>query len=181
MPSDLLVRRIGRSLLPANAAAEEAFGRIPQNVIVRADVRQPRRPKNHRHFFWILSLACHHWPHGHEPEPDGNTELLRAWLLAQTTARQTVDFPVTHHGAVITLLDRSKRRGEYAFVRQGSATNRETGEIEPTLRVFMPPTINWDEMDEATFAPTKQEAFAIIERVIGCTISDLETMGKEAA
>ena len=54
--------RRGNSLVPADFVAEEWLQAIPEGAEILIDWRKPRSPKNHRHFFAILHIACENLP-----------------------------------------------------------------------------------------------------------------------
>jgi hypothetical protein len=170
------MRRLGRALLPIGAVDEGRILELPDGMPLSVKVSRPRSRKVHATFFQVIKEALAYWPPNHEPYPGPNEEdKLRAWLLCRTGQHESYDFPLTgikvSDKAIIMTMERliEKLRNEdrYAFVRQGRVDG------DPALRVFVPLSIRWDDVDETEFRPIKDAVFAEIEHIIGCEVKHL--------
>lgn len=178
-----LTRRVGRALLPVNAESEAAMTKLPEGRIVRATVNLPRSGPANRMFFAVLRAAAIHWPHGTEPNPDGDAELLRAWLLIRAGHRDAITFPLPEGEAaqrlmlasVTDLVTRLRVRGEFPWI--------VTGEIEgqECVRVVISRSMDFDHLDEAAFGPIRQHVYDDIEAAIGVRVDDLARETEAAA
>jgi len=165
----ILVRRSGSALVPADEASERVVLSVPDKTILKVRFTRARNRKGHALFFARIAKAAETWPEAHEPMPDGDAERLRAWLICAAGAqwRDTFDFPVEASYAAIALLDRLRRQGLHAFVREGVIGG------DPALRVFVPKTINWAAMGESDFRGLAQQVYSIMESVLGVEIEQL--------
>ena len=170
------MRRSGSTLLPVGALDEARIKALPEMVPVAVKITRPRNPKVHRSFFQAIAEALVQWPHGAEPYPaPGDEEMLRAWLLCRVRQCHTYDFPLTGDpvadgvvsSSVVKLIESVRADDKFAFVRQGAVDG------SPAIRVFVPKSINWDEIDELAFRPIKDGVFAEIEHILGCPIDHL--------
>jgi hypothetical protein len=170
---ELYVNRIGRTLVPANAEAEDLIKKIPERRFLKAKVNVPRNQKVHELFFSVVSDALEHWPHGHDPKPEGDAERLRAWLLCRARHCTFNDYPLTGNPlvddvtakSVAAEMERGRQRGEYPFLRD--AWIILDGEKVPTLRIYYAKSIAHDVCDEVAFRPIKEAVFEIVENVTG--------------
>jgi len=172
---ELYVNRVGRTLVPANAEAEELIKKIPERRFLKAKVNVPRNAKTHDLFFAILADVIQHWPHGAEPHPEGDTELLRAWLLCRVGHCNKLDFPMMSDPksqqrlmhSLDAMITRLRNAGEYQFMREGTVDG------EPAIRVFIPKSISKDSLDETEFRPIEQAVFDEIEAITGIEVNTL--------
>lgn len=171
MPIAIMMRRSGEVLLPLNRDGAKALLTLPENRPLRANVNLPRSKVQHGRFFAAIDEAMHHWPELHEFQPEGEGH-LRAWLLCRVGHVQKPfdEIPVpdgTDPGVVaaivVRLIGRVKDEGKWAFPRVG------TGRI----RIYVPATINWDDVDQKAFAPVAQAVFEEIENILGVTVDQL--------
>lgn len=177
------MRRVGRALLPANADAETKLLKLPEGRPLKNNVKLPRSTPAHRMFFGVIAAATQHWPHGAEPEPDGDAELLRAWLLIRAGHCDKITFPMADDPAgqqmtvasVSDLITRLRAKGEYPFIR--------TGEIggQAVVRVFISRSMDYDHLDEAGFIPIRQHIYDDIETIVGVRVDDLARETEAAA
>ncbi len=69
MPTVLSLVATGGSLLaPADAAAAEYVGRLPENTYLHCEVSRPRNPGHHRKFFALMHVAFDLWSGTVEPQ-----------------------------------------------------------------------------------------------------------------
>ena len=174
-PAAIFIERAGSLLRPIDRHEEEKVRAWPEKAMLKAILSRPRRQKNHAHFFAAIAAATDHWPDGMEPDPNGNSERLRAWLLCKAGYCDFIDFPVEASSSVIALIEKFRGDGRHAFVRVGSIGG------EPTLRVFYPKSIAWDELDETAFVEVKQAVCAVIHAIIGVPADQLVRGTEEAA
>lgn len=172
---DILIRRIGRTLVPANAEAEEAMRKVPERRALKAKVHVPRLPQTHNLLFAVIADVVEHWPHGAEPNPDGDAEHLRGWLLCKVGWCHKLDFPMLSdpkaQQKLLTSIDdltrRLRARGEHPFWREGVVDG------EPAIRVFLPRSINQADVDETQFREIEHAVFDEIEACTGLKVDDL--------
>lgn len=179
----LLLKKVGRALIPANADAEVGLAKIKDGRIVKTVINQPRSGPANRMFFAVLRMAAQHWPHGVEPNPDGDTELLRAWLLCRAGHCDRIDFPFPDDersrqmvlASVTDLVNRLRASGQYPFIRMGEI------EKQPAVRVFISRSMDYEHLDEAGFAPIRQHIYDDIEATVGVRVDDLVRETEAAA
>lgn len=174
-PQYLFLQRIGSNFVPIDRAEEQKARLWPEMRMLKFKVSIPRRQRNHAHFFAAIAAATDHWPEGHEPEPKGNSERLRSWLLCKSGYCEHIDFPVEAATAVVALMQRFAKDEKHCFVRPGTV-----GGVD-TLRVFIPKSIAWDELDETSFVEIKQAVFSTIHAIIGVPADELVRGSQEAA
>lgn len=171
MPIGMLVRRVGEALLPAHEPARRALLGLPPGRLLRASISRPRSRKQHGRVFAAIDEAVRHWPDSHDLAPE-DAEHLRAWLLCKVGHVETpfIDVPVPDKADPITIalqvahhMEAARRRNKYAFARPG----------RQRIRIYVPATINWDDVDQPTFAPVAQAIFEEIETVLGVTVEKL--------
>ncbi len=160
------VKLIGRALVPSTTATSRAFDGLPQGTVLRIHILKPRRKKAHRLFFATIAAACKIWPEHTEPNPDGDPEHLRAWLLCKAGACEWIDFPVEATNAVNNLLARIKADDKYPFVK--TVTTKEG----PMLRVYTALSMSEEAMDEDDFAPVRRRCFDTIQAITGVSVED---------
>jgi hypothetical protein len=179
----LLMKRVGRALVPWNSEAEAAMQKLPEGRCLRAEVRLPRSGPAHRMFFAVVAAAALHWPHDTEPNPEGDAELLRAWLLVRAGHRDVITFPLPDApkaqqimvASVSDLVTRLRARGEYTWIRTGEVEGQEC------VRVYVSRSMDFDNLDEAAFAPIRQHAYDDIESATGVRVDDLVRETEAAA
>lgn len=178
------MRRKGSTLIPVGAADEERIRLLPEMMPVGVRISRPRSRKVHATFFQVIEEAVREWPAGAEPYPaPGDEEMLRAWLLCRVKQCHTYDFPLTGDpvidaamsASVVKLIESVRADDKFAFVREGRIKDH------PTIRVFVPKSINWDEVDELEFRPIKDRVFGEIEHVLKCPIDHLLVRVAEGA
>jgi hypothetical protein len=176
---ELKVMRLGRALLPADADSEELIKRIPERQTLKAKVPVPRVHKWHDLFFGVIADACHHWPEGADPLPEGDPELLRSWLLCKANHCTWTDYPLSGNdkfnqitvASIDAEIQLAKRRGEYPFMRERWI--KVDGEKVPVMRVYRAKSIAHDAIDEVEFNDIKQRVFEVIEAVLGVEIKTM--------
>lgn len=174
MPEMSLIR-IGRALLPADEDSEARMLKIPERVAHKSKVTVPRLSKTHSTFFGVLSDVCQHWPHGAEPNPEGDAELLRSWLLCRVDHCLKLDFPMLSDAkaqqrlmaSIDGMIQRFRIKGEYPFWREGVVDG------EPAIRLFLAKSISHEVMDETEFRPVADRVYAEIYALTGIDVSDL--------
>lgn len=168
MPIAIMMRRSGEVLLPLNRDGAKAMLTLPENRPLRCAVNKPRSKVQHGRFFAAIDEAIRHWPEQFEFQPDGESH-LRAWLLCRIGHVQKpfdeIPVPAGTNPAVVAeivvrLISRVKAEGKWAFARPG----------KDRIRIYVPATINWDEVDQAMFAPVAQAVFEEIESIVGVTV-----------
>lgn len=180
---EILIKRVGRAMLPANKEAEEKLGKLPEGRALKAKVHLPRSTPAHRMFFAVIGGATENWPHGVEPNPDGDTELLRAWLLCRAGHCDRIDFPFPDDersrqmvlASVTDLVNRLRASGQYPFIRMGEI------EKQPAVRVFISKSMDYEHLDEAGFIPIRQHIYDDIEAIVGVRVDDLVRETEAAA
>jgi hypothetical protein len=177
MAINIIVKRTGKALLPVRRGDEEALLKMADGVPYRAKLSKHRSVKGNNFYFRAIARACENWPHGQEPEPEGDSELLRAWLQCRAGPewRMSQDFPVEAAAAVMWLLEHIRADNKYAFIKT------VTTEEGPKLRVLIPKSTAFDQMDEEENAPLRKAVFEIIESVIGVKVEDLVYEAESAA
>ena len=154
-------------MTPVRAVDLKALEGLPTGVSLKAKISKPRNRLVHRLYFAAIAAAAKHWPHGVEPEPEGDADRLRAWLQCKAGHAIRIVFPVTAKDAVIALIENMTSKDKYAFTKEGVIAG------EPALAVFLPLSIDYSTLDEAEFAPTKTAVFEIIEATLGVTVKQL--------
>lgn len=177
---DMLLKRVGRAMLPANADAERKLLSLPEGRLLRSKVSLPRSGPAHRMFFAVLAAAAHHWPHGAEPQPAGDSEVLRAWLLIRAGHCDRIDFPFPDDAfgqklalaSVSDFVNRLRAKGEHPFIRTGELTD-DDGQLYAVVRVFISRSMDHDHLDESEFGPIRQHCYDDIEAIVGVRVDDL--------
>lgn len=168
--------RVGMAILPADDEARDTLKKIPERKPYNVNVPVPRVQKAHDLFFAVVSDACEHWPDGHEPQPDGDTEVLRAWLLCRIGWCEWRDYPLSENeranqvtaASVDADMRDAKHHGTHPFLRSGQMVI--DGEKMPTLRVYRSKSISHDLVDEVQFREIKSAVFEVIEEVVGVDV-----------
>lgn len=140
--------------------------------------RAPRSPDDHRRFFAVINAAYHHWPEGHEFEPD-NVSHLRKWLLCKAGYRDVTTIPVDYAEdqpgmmklVTLTVEGAVKAAGGYAFVRPHGAG----------LAVFKARSIAWDKIGQKEFNVLRDAVEEIITAEIGMAAAELLRQTETAA
>jgi hypothetical protein len=169
----LVLKRVGRTLMPTCAESEGELIKLPVNRPLRVRVFQQRSAKAHRLYFAAIRAAFENWPESYSDFQPDRPEHLRHWLQCKAGAewRDIIDFPVSAHAAVVALIEKLRSEDRSAFVRAAG----------DKLRVFVPKSIAFDEMDEAAMLPLRDAVFAIIEEIVGVDPVDLVRAMEEAA
>lgn len=170
----LLVHPTSQGLAPARRIDAELIAKIKPGKYL-AKLSKPRNSLVHRLFFASIAAAALHWPEGVEPEPEGDEKLLRAWLLCKAGYSEKKDFPPSAVEGVIWLIERLRGENRYAFVKD------VVTDEGPKLRVYVPQSIAYREIDEDRFRPIKEAVFEIIEEVIGVPADQVLRETEEAA
>lgn len=180
---EILLRRIGRTMLPINRDAEDKLAKIPEGRIVKAKISLRRSAPAHRMFFAVIAAAAQHWPHGVEPEPEGDAELLRAWLLIRAGHCDKIDFHWPDDevqqqmttASIANLIGRLRNGGQYPFIRQGEATIEIDGKPQrcPVVRIFISRSMDYETLDEAAFGRIRKHSYDDIEAIVGVRVDDL--------
>lgn len=168
MPIQFHVKREGKTLVPFRKVDEAALEKLPERRPIAITASKPRSWQAQKLFHSVIAIACDNWPEGIEPNPEGNKELLRAWLecMAGPKWRRTIDFPVEVAEGIVALM-RELAGDKYAFVKPIEVDG------EPRLRVYVPKSTRYRQMDEAEFSPLRDEVFRIIEATLGVPIEQL--------
>ena len=167
--------RVGRAILPADAEAEGAIKKVPERRPFKTKVHVPRLPQTHNLLFGVLADAVNHWPHGADPNPDGDAELLRAFLLCRVGWCEKIDVPISDDpkmqqrimAFVDEMIVRLRGKGEYPFIREGRIDG------EPAMRVFIARSLNHADVDEIKFREIEHDIFDEIEAITGIKVDDL--------
>ena len=170
--------RVGPNLVPFRKKDMESLLKIPEGKIVRNAITKPPSVKGNKLYHAVIEAAAMHWPENTEPWPNGDKELLRAWLQCSVSGefRKTVDFPWELRDKVTDLIKDTLGDGKYAF------TNViYTNPTEPKFRVFIPHTTNFQEMPEDQRQKLRKGVFDIIEMTMKCTIETLMRGQEQAA
>lgn len=160
-------------LVPVRAKDNEALERYPLATWLNGRVTRPRNPKTHRTYFKVIALAATMWPEGHEPEPDGDENHLRAWLQCKAGRCHWYDFRVDDIDTVSALIRDVRGDGKFAFLKCVPVRPHRGAEPVDKLRVYIPDTIEYEALDEDQFKPIKDKVFEIIEQVLGTTVKEL--------
>lgn len=167
MPSVIYVHSDGATLTPVRPVDIKALAKLPIGKPLRNSITRPRNGKVHRLYFAAIAAAAKHWPEGAEPEPEGDADLLRAWLQCKAGYARRRFFPVAAKDAVIALIQDIRGDDKYAFVKEVQVDG------EPGLVVFIPMSIDYGTLDEKEFEPIKQPVFEIIESMMECSVKEL--------
>lgn len=173
--ADMMLRRLGRALVPANAEAETKLQKLPEGRPLKTKINLPRSTPAHRMTFAVIAAAAQHWPHDTEPNPEGDAELLRAWLLIRAGHRDVITFPMPDEeraqqimfASVTDLVTRLRASGEYVWIKTGDVEGQEC------VRVYISRSMSYDHLDETTFGPIRQHMYDDIESAIGVRVEDL--------
>ncbi|MBP8235146.1 MAG: hypothetical protein KAY22_22875, partial [Rhizorhabdus sp.] len=159
-------------LIPARVADAVELEKL---ALKKSDALRPYRcrlthPRNglvHRTYFAAIAAAAKRWPEGMEPQPEGNADLLRAWLQCKAGRFTRRTAPVAAKDTVIWLLGEIRDADKYAFVKEVLVDG------EPHLGIFVPDSVAYDEMDDTEFEPLKTAVFTRIEEVFGMDVKTL--------
>lgn len=172
---DVWMARVGRRLAPTDTESEEALRRLPPNHLVRVRIIQSRSAANHRHLFAGIAAAARGWPEATEPNPEGDAERLRAWLLIQAGYQTFEDFPLSAQGALSNVIAEARKGGRHWF------TDEAWNGRDPVLRLRMPRSISWSVLDEREFQQIKEKIDTVILAVTGASLDQWVTGDMEAA
>jgi hypothetical protein len=165
---------ISTILYPVRAWDAEALKRYPVNTWLNGRLSQPRNPKTHRLYFKVIAIAAALWPEGHEPEPKGDADHLRAWLQCKAGCCHWYDFRTDDTDTVIAFMKDIRGEGKFAFAEGIQVTPLHGGSPPiDKLRIYVPDTIEYDAMGEDKFRPIKDAVFEIIEMVLGVKVEIL--------
>lgn len=123
----------------------------------------------HRRLFGLISAAFHHWPGGHEFEPD-SAEHLRAWLLCKTRHRETNDFTLPDTDDPVMMARMMEFAEALLDTQKGSKFGRWRGS---TLRVFTPKSISFEKLNHRDACLLFDEIGAVIEAELGIKADEL--------
>ena len=60
MATQLLMKRQGKGLVPADPVAAELMAKLPMGKVLKGTISQPRNPDHHRKFFALLGAVFPH-------------------------------------------------------------------------------------------------------------------------
>jgi hypothetical protein len=169
MATTLQIRREGNLLLPMRPNDSLMMQQLPEGKAFKAKVTKLRSSKANRFYFKVLDLAAFHWPSGLEPEPEGDANLLRAYLQCQAGPEFSwkIDFPVEAYKSVIEMIERTRAKDVFAFVK---TIKTDQGD---KLRVYIPESTAFDMMEEAVNIKLRRLVFEQIEIVLGKPVEQL--------
>ena len=166
MPLSLLMYSSESGLVPARRCDADLLAGLKPGKY-RAKLTKPRNPLVHRLYFAVIAAAALHWPEKTEPEPEGDEKLLRAWLQCKAGYSEKRDYDPGAVDGAIWLIEHLRSDGKYAFIKQ--IDTDEGGKF----RVYVPQSIQYEELDENQFRPIKEAVFEIVEEVIGVAADQL--------
>jgi len=161
-------RSTGKSLLPADAKAEEMLRSVGSNQVVKAVIKKQRRPKAHRFFFVTIANYYHHWPTSHEFQPD-NEEHLRAWATVKAGYRDILGERLHHYeGDIVRMSEFIEKaialsRKKYSFVTIHNGS----------IVVLSPKSIAYSELDQTQFQVVADKVFGVLESESGISVSQM--------
>lgn len=167
MPSVVWVKSDGKALLPLRPVDMKAFVKLEIGKPFKATITMPRNRKVDRLYFAAIRAAAKTWPEGVEPQPEGDEDLLRAWLQCRVGYCKRRRWPVSAKEMVIELIKDVRADDKYAFVKEC------LWDGQPALEVLIPLSIDYNTLDEKAFEPIKTPVFDLIESVMGCTVKQL--------
>jgi hypothetical protein len=168
LPIVITVKTDGKILVPVYPLDKERLATVSPGREYRIKLTIPRSSRRHRFYFAAIRAAAHHWPENIDPCPDGDEELLRAWLQCKSGHHEpTIDFPLEATQSVSQLIERIRGDGKYAFIKPVETKDG------PQLRVFIPLSIAHDKMDEQEFDPIARGAIHWIEAIVGVPVDKL--------
>lgn len=131
----------------------------------------PRSSADHRRFFGVLAAVFHHWPEGHEFQPD-DAEHLRKWLLIKAGYRDVTMVPIETDApavmrAIVPIVEGAVRAANgHAFIKPHGHG----------IAVFRAKSIAWDKLDQKAFNRVRDAVQEVIRAETGL---EPETLLKE--
>ena len=165
-------KRLGRSLVPADADAEADVMRISPGGVIDVKITKKRSHPHHRFYHALIKSAFDNWGELHEFQPE-NTEHLRKWLQAKAgyADYETIDFDKVaseaQRAALSTALETAfraeRRKGVYVWVRP----------YRNGIAIIRPRSIAFDQIGESEFRDVSSKVIAVVEQETGISIDDL--------
>ena len=171
---EMRLRRVGRSLVAADAASQELLAAWPVDQAITISVKAPRNDARHRLLFAVIKVAYDNWPEGHAVVPS-SPENLRGRLLVDAGHCVSLDVRIANRddllgaAAAIGAFLGEHRRGRHAFF-DGCRSG---------MRVSVPFSIAYAKCDELTFGGVLTRVIDEIEAVIGISADDLLRQAEE--
>jgi hypothetical protein len=131
----------------------------------------------HKRMFGLIAAAFHHWPEGHEFEPD-SAEHLRAWLLCKTRHREAADFTIPETDDPVMMARLMEFAEALLNVGDDSKFGRWRGS---TLRVYTPKSISFEKLNHRDACKLFDEIGAVIETEMGIAPDELLKQTEAAA
>jgi len=85
--AEIYLRRIGKTLLPADRSSEEILDKMPQGKVMRVEDRFPRNYKFHKKFFSMLETMFDMQEHFTE------FEAFRYWITMKASWFEVIEAP----------------------------------------------------------------------------------------
>lgn len=173
----MLLRRVSPEndlLMPLRDVDREAIRKMPMSPL-HGDVKRRRNLKAHNLYHAVIDEACNQWPHGADPDPKGDVDVLRYWLQYKAGpefCHRDGPFRPEQLAVIVSLLRHAQREDRAAFVEQ---TFDESG--EPAIYVFTPDSEAFENMTEDTSAKLRRGVFELIELTLG--IDSAESLVKQ--
>ena len=164
----IFLRRNGHVLTPSSGHDHDLMMGLKEGEIYRGKLTKPRNKRAHNLFFVVVDEATSMWPEKREPNPEGDSELLRAWLLWKAGHARSFRVSTTDKDTVVQIINALIEDEKYFFI---SDTLDDDGVLHHLFNI--PNSMDYDHMDEDAFAPIRQECFNIIESVLRCKIETL--------
>jgi hypothetical protein len=175
MAEKLKMRRSGDGLLPVSKMGLEDIHKLKPGGIYNVRITKQRSRRAHNFYFEVIRRAAFLWPEGVAPCPNGDEDLLRAWLQCKVGKPKRWVFDVEQGEMAVGLVKYIQGEDKYCF--------HEGMQIDGVdkIVVFAPESIAEDEMDELEFTPLRQAVFEFIEITLGVKIDELMTDSDKAA
>jgi hypothetical protein len=168
------LKRLGRSLIPADAEAESDLSAIPSGQIIEVKITKSRSHPHHRYFFALIKAAFDNWPELADEQFDSE-EHLRKWLLARSghADKEAIEFDGAATDeqkrilstALETAFRAERRKGVYVWVRP---LPKKAG-----IAIIRPRSIAFDKMDEGEFTTLSRIIVGLVEEYTGISSDDL--------
>ena len=162
MPLEVTVARRGDAVFPRGKTDVAELRRLPEGRMVKCRFDLPRSGKDHCTFFRVIDLVFHNWPAEKAEFDPRDSEHLRAWLLAKAGHYEAKDFEPHSE-------DPREAAWEFALFLGGFVGRRDFF-VKGTangLRVFIPRSIAYGELDQKDFAEVRTKVAEIIEAITG--------------
>lgn len=174
MPEFVAIR-IGSALVAADEDSAEKMLRIPERRPFKSKVTVPRDDKTHATFFGVIGDVCKRWPPSLEPYPDGDPELLRAYLLCAVGWRESYRLPIIDDAKdqqrIVEFADamvrRARQHREFPFLRETMIDG------QPALAVHYAKSIEHKTVDEVEFRDVADRVYAKIYELTEIDVEDL--------